>query len=56
MLRSKENGKVVNDSRTITSVLKTLDCADNYDEYMSLAMLKEPKAMSMLSTEVVFWY
>ena len=37
LLRGKENGEIIRDSRVITSVSKVLDCADDYDEYMSLA-------------------
>lgn len=37
VLRGKENGKTVNDSRVITSVSKVLDCAEDYDAYMGLA-------------------
>lgn len=39
MLRGKENGKVVNDSRIVTSVSKTLDFGTDYNEYMDLAHL-----------------
>ena len=37
VLRGKENGKTVNDSRIITSVSAVLDCKDDYDAYMSFA-------------------
>ena len=37
LLRGKENGHVVNDSRIITSVAGALDCEEDYDEYMALA-------------------
>lgn len=37
VLRGKENGKTVNDSRIITSVATVLDCKDDYDAYMSFA-------------------
>ena len=36
VLRGKENGETVNDSRIITSVSKVLDCAEDYEEYMAL--------------------
>lgn len=37
VLRGKENGKTVNDSRVITSVSTVLDCKEDYDAYMSYA-------------------
>ena len=37
VLRGKENGKTVNDSRVITSVSAVLDCKEDYDAYMSYA-------------------
>ena len=37
LLRGKENGKVVNDSRIITSVREAIDCKEDYDDYMALA-------------------
>lgn len=37
VLRGKENGKTVNDSRIITSVSIVLDCKEDYDAYMSFA-------------------
>lgn len=36
VLRGKEKGETVNDSRIITSVSKVLDCAEDYEEYMAL--------------------
>lgn len=51
VLRGKENGKVVNDSRIITSVSKTLDCKDDYDEYMSLARLDTLRFVASNTTE-----
>lgn len=37
VLRGKENGKVINTARVITSLEKVLDSNNDYDEYMSLA-------------------
>ena len=37
VLRGKENGKTVNDSRIITSVSTVLDCKDDYEDYMKFA-------------------
>lgn len=51
LLRGKENGKVVNDSRIITSVSKALDCKDDYDEYMSLAKLDTLRFVVSNTTE-----
>ena len=51
VLRGKENGEVVNDSRIITSVSKVLDCADDYDEYMSLARLDTLRFIVSNTTE-----
>ena len=39
LLRGKENGEIVNDSRIITSVSQALDCADDYEAFMALAFL-----------------
>lgn len=51
ILRGKENGKVVNDSRIITSVSKALDCQDDYDEYMALARLDTLRFVVSNTTE-----
>lgn len=51
LLRGKENGEVVNDSRIITSVSKVLDCADDYNEYMSLAHLDTLRFIVSNTTE-----
>ena len=51
VLRGKENGKVVNDSRIITSVCKALDCKDDFDEYMSLARLDSLRFVVSNTTE-----
>ena len=39
VLRGKQNGVVVNDSRVITSVAKAVSSNEDYDEYMALATL-----------------
>ena len=51
VLRGKQNGEVVNDSRIITSVSKVLDCAEDYDEYMSLAHLDTLRFIVSNTTE-----
>ncbi len=51
LLRGKENGKVVNDSRIITSVAKTVDCKDDYDEFMALAELDTLRFVVSNTTE-----
>ena len=51
VLRGKENGKVVNDSRIITSVKKALDCKDDFDEYMALARLDSLRFVVSNTTE-----
>lgn len=51
VLRGKENGKVVNDSRIITSVSKTLDSSEDYDEYMSLSKLDTLRFIVSNTTE-----
>ena len=51
LLRGKENGEVINSSRIITSVSKTLDCADDYDEYMALAKLDTLRFVVSNTTE-----
>ena len=51
LLRGKENGEDVNDSRIITSVSKVLDCAKDYDEYMSLAHLDTLRFIVSNTTE-----
>ena len=51
LLRGKENGKVVNDSRIITSVSKTYDCEENYEEYMFLAHLDSLRFVVSNTTE-----
>lgn len=51
VLRGKENGMVVNDSRIITSVSKVFDCAEDYDEYMALAKLDTLRFVVSNTTE-----
>lgn len=51
VLRGKESGKVVNDSRIITSISKVLDCRDGYDEYISLAHLDTLRFVVSNTTE-----
>ncbi len=51
LLRGKENGEVINSSRIITSVSKTLDCAEDYDEYMALAKLSTLRFIVSNTTE-----
>ncbi len=51
LLRGKENGKVVNDSRIITSVAKTVDCKDDYEEFMALAELDSLRFVVSNTTE-----
>lgn len=51
VLRGKENGKTVNDSRIVTSVSKVLDCAEDYDAYMALAKLDSLRFVVSNTTE-----
>ena len=51
LLRGKEHGKVINNSRIITSVAKALDCKDDYDEYMALARLDSLRFVVSNTTE-----
>lgn len=51
LLRGKENGKVINDSRIITSVSRALDAGDDYDEYMALAHLETLRFVVSNTTE-----
>lgn len=51
VLRGKEDGKVVNSSRIITSVSKVLDCETDYDEYMALARLETLRFVVSNTTE-----
>ena len=51
LLRGKENGKVINDSRVITSVSKAIDCKDDFDEYMALARLETLRFVVSNTTE-----
>ena len=51
LLRGKENGRVVNESRIITSVSKVLDCAEDYEEYMAIAHLDTLRFVVSNTTE-----
>ena len=51
VLRGKENGQTVNDSRVITSVSKVLDCAEDYDSYMELATIDSLRFVVSNTTE-----
>ena len=51
VLRGKENGRVINDSRIITSVSKTYDCKENYEEYMNLAHMDSLRFIVSNTTE-----
>lgn len=51
ILRGKENGKKIDDSRLITCISKTLSCYENYDEYIALAELDSLKFIISNTTE-----
>ena len=51
VLRGKEKGKVVNDSRIITSVSKAVDCKDDFDEYMALSRIDTLRFIVSNTTE-----
>ena len=51
LLRGKENGEIVNDSRIITSVSQALDCADDYEAFMALAHLDSLRFVISNTTE-----
>ena len=51
VLRGKENGKTVNDSRIITSVSDVLDCKEDYDAYMSYAESEDLRFIVSNTTE-----
>lgn len=51
VLRGKENGAVVNDSRIITSVSDVIDCADDYDRLMEIAKLDTLRFVVSNTTE-----
>lgn len=51
VLRGKENGQTVNDSRIVTSVSKVFDCAEDYDAYMDLAKLPSLRFVVSNTTE-----
>ena len=51
VLRGKENGETVNDSRIVTSVSKVMDCKDDYEDYMALAKLETLRFVVSNTTE-----
>lgn len=51
VLRGKENGQTVNDSRIVTSVSKVMDCKDDYKDYMGLAKLDTLRFVVSNTTE-----
>lgn len=51
ILRGRENGEVVNTSRIITSVSKSVCCYDDYDEYINLAKLDSLRYVVSNTTE-----
>ncbi len=51
ILRGKENGEVIDDSRVVTSVSKALDCAEEYDAFMALAELDTLRFVVSNTTE-----
>ena len=51
VLRGKENGQTVSDSRIVTSVSKVMDCKDDYEDYMGLAKLETLRFVVSNTTE-----
>ncbi len=51
LLRGKENGRVVNASRIITSVADVIDCAEDYDRLMEIARLDSLRFVVSNTTE-----
>ena len=51
LLRGKENGNIVNDSRVITSVSKAIDAKNDYDEWLALARLDSLRFIVSNTTE-----
>lgn len=51
VLRGKENGQTVNDSRIVTSIAKAIDCKEDYEEYMGLAKLETLRFVVSNTTE-----
>ncbi|MEE1277558.1 MAG: tagaturonate reductase, partial [Acutalibacteraceae bacterium] len=51
LLRGKENGNIVNDSRVITSVSKAIDAKNDYDEWLALARLDSLRFIISNTTE-----
>ena len=51
VLRGKENGETVNDSRIVTSISKVMDCKEDYEDYMGLAKLDTLRFVVSNTTE-----
>ncbi len=51
ILRGKDGGEVVNSSRIVTSIEKTVGCYEDYDEYISLAKLDSLRFVISNTTE-----
>ena len=51
VLRGKENGQTVNDSRIVTSISKGMDCKDDYEDFMGLAKLDTLRFVVSNTTE-----
>lgn len=51
ILRGKENGEVVDESRIITSVETSIDCETEYEDFMNLAKLPELRFVVSNTTE-----
>ncbi len=51
ILRGKDGGEVVNSSRIVTSVQKSISCYEKYDEYIALAKLPSLRFVISNTTE-----
>lgn len=51
VLRGKKNGKVIDESRIITSIEKAVDCETEYEDFMGLAKLPELRFVVSNTTE-----
>ena len=51
ILRGKEGGKVINDSRVISSVSRAVDAKEDYDEFISLSRLDTLRFVVSNTTE-----
>lgn len=51
VLRGKMDGNIINDSRIITSIAKTLDAQQNYEDYMALARIDTLRFVISNTTE-----